>query len=142
MVCKIFTLSLFGVFGVYDLKYRRVNNKWVAVALVLGMVAGSVTKGVEFAVKGAVCGFAVTLGMYFFGAIAGGDVKFFAVVGAAVGAEQVVKIIVFSVMVAGFFGVIYVAVNRLKGKKFGECLKGSLPFIPQSFAGMILASLV
>lgn len=139
MIEKILLLALFCIFGIYDLKSKKVKNKAVAVALIPCVAVGCVLNGVGFTIKGALLGFFVTLGMFLLGALGAGDVKLFAVAGALVGASFIGKVIVCSTLFAGGVGAVVILMSLAKKKSLKDIKAMSLPFIPQSFVGVILA---
>ena len=142
MVTVILLIIMFSGFGIYDMLYKKVNNKAITIVFITALVIGIITSGMAFSLKGVACGFVLTLLMYFFGAIGAGDVKFFAAVGAIAGSRLVSEILMYSIFTAGFVGIILILISVIKKKELSAVLKQKLPFIPQSFLGLMLAIFV
>lgn len=142
MLRMILLIILLGLFGLYDLRYRKVNNRAVRITAVMCFLLSCVMQGVKFALGGMAVGFLLTLLMYVIGAIGAGDVKLFAALGALAGARLIARILVFSILVGGAVGVILVVASLLRKSGMKKALKQSAPFVPQCFLGLVFSMII
>lgn len=111
LILLVFTL------GAFYTDYRRSNiPNWLNLAAIAsGIVVHSMIdgfQGVVFALLGMLCGFSTLIILYWLGGLGAGDVKFFAGVGAIMGAEFVLSGSLYSLVFASIIGVGIVAVRR------------------------------
>lgn len=139
MLRTVLLVVLVASFGLYDLRYKKVDNTAVLVAAVICFVLASVTEGVSFALAGMGAGFLATFVMYMMGAIGAGDVKLFAAIGTLAGAKLIIRILVFSILVAGVIGVFLIVASLVKKHNIANALNQSAPFIPQCFLGLVIS---
>ncbi|MBP1572956.1 MAG: prepilin peptidase [Oscillospiraceae bacterium] len=142
MLRMILLIILLGLFGLYDLRYRKVNNRAVRITAVMCFLLSCVMQGVKFALGGMAVGFLLTLLMYVIGAIGAGDVKLFAALGALAGARLIARILVFSILVGGAVGVILIVASLLRKSGIKKALKQSAPFVPQCFLGLVFSMII
>lgn len=142
MLRMILLIILLGLFGLYDLRYRKVNNRAVRITAVMCFLLSCVMQGVKFALGGMAVGFLLTLLMYVIGAIGAGDVKLFAALGALAGARLIARILVFSILVGGAVGVILIVASLLRKSGMKKALKQSAPFVPQCFLGLVFSMII
>lgn len=142
MLRMILLIILLGLFGLYDLRYRKVNNRAVRITAVMCFLLSCVMQGVKFALGGMAVGFLLTLLMYVIGAIGAGDVKLFAALGALAGARLISRILVFSILVGGAVGVILIVASLLRKSGIKKALKQSAPFVPQCFLGLVFSMII
>lgn len=142
MLRMILLIILLGLFGLYDLRYRKINNRAVGITAVMCFLLSCVMQGVKFALGGMAVGFLLTLLIYVIGAIGAGDVKLFAALGALAGARLIARILVFSILVGGAVGVILIVASLLRKSGIKKALKQSAPFVPQCFLGLVFSMII
>ncbi len=83
-----------------DWRARRIPNVYVFPAIVLGLALHATRgwNGLEFSLKGLGLGFALLILPYVFGGMKAGDVKFLAAIGAWVGATDVLRALLMTVL--------------------------------------------
>jgi prepilin peptidase CpaA len=78
----------------YDVRYRRIPNRLVLLALGSGLVKNAIVGawgGARASLIGCALAFGLMLVLHFFGAMGAGDVKLFAAIGAIIGAPSVLS---------------------------------------------------
>lgn len=96
----------------------RIPNKLCAAAFVLALLYGGIASGghgLSAALIGAVAGFAPMLAMYAARGIGAGDVKLFGALGAWLGTQQVLNVMLYSILYAGAIGILLMAACRMWG---------------------------
>jgi prepilin peptidase CpaA len=100
------------VAALIDLRRRRIPNWLTFGALLLGIVTWSVQQGLNgllTALGGALLGFAVLLPFYLIRAVGAGDVKLLAGLGAIVGPQLLVSVILYGALVGGAISIVMLA---------------------------------
>ncbi|MFC4776817.1 prepilin peptidase [Paenibacillus sp. GCM10023252] len=112
-----------------DIREMRIPNSltvsFLAAGLLLQLIAGGWSGGWE-AAMGAGAGFLPMLMLYVLRGIGAGDVKLFAALGAWVGAELVLHVMVYSILYAGCIGVAWLAVKHSFGLRLAAVMSASL----------------
>lgn len=101
-------IPLTAVITYYDVRYRRIPNALVLVALVSGLSANTILGGLDglfYSVAGGALGFGLLLILRFCGALGAGDVKLFGAIGALIGVHLVPPTFVFIVIIGGLLAV-------------------------------------
>ncbi|WP_058305880.1 A24 family peptidase [Gracilibacillus massiliensis] len=123
MSLHFYLLIVYVVIAFYmDIRYNKIPNWLTITAVIVGIGYHLVTGmlgGVFFSLLGIVISVFVLILLYFFKALAAGDVKFFAGVGALTGMEFSLYSILYSVIFAGFISLIILLLFKFKVlKKF------------------------
>jgi len=95
--------------AVLDLKYRRIPNWLTLGALCIGLgvqFSRSGASGIPVALAGAALGLVVLLPFYVMRAIGAGDVKLLAALGALLGPQTLVTVIIYTAIVGGAISLI------------------------------------
>ncbi|WP_054950892.1 A24 family peptidase [Numidum massiliense] len=100
---------------VWDVKWYKIPN-WltmgaVATGLVYHLIVGGID-GLIFSGLGMLAGGGLLLLLYFFKAVAGGDVKLFAGIGALVGVEHALYDMMYAIVYAGIIGIVLLLFSR------------------------------
>ena len=93
----------------YDVRYRRIPNVLVVLALISGLAANAAVNGwggVRASLVGCIFAFGLMLVLHLFGALGAGDVKLFAAIGAVIGAQLVLPTFLVVVMTGGVLAVL------------------------------------
>lgn len=104
-----------AVAAAFDLKKRKIPNTLNLTAVVVGLFYAIVSagySGLEQSLLGSAVGLGLFYIVYLLKAIGAGDVKFLAGLGALGGAEFALKVAASSVLIAAFFGIIQLIVNK------------------------------
>lgn len=126
------TLVVIAAF-ITDIRTMKIPNELTLSAMLGGVLFHSLTGGLQglaFSGKGLAAGFALLLVMHVIGAVGAGDVKLFGGIGAWLGALLTLQCLLYSVLCAGFIGVLILLWRR-------ETLK-RLRSIMSSFAGVFI----
>jgi prepilin peptidase CpaA len=105
----ILLLPLAGLISYYDVRYRRIPNVFVLVALLSGLAANALLggwSGVGASLAGCAAGFGLMLILHIFGALGAGDVKLFAAVGAVIGLHMVLPAFLIVLLTGGVLAVL------------------------------------
>jgi prepilin peptidase CpaA len=105
----ILLIPLAGLISYYDVRYRRIPNVFVLVALISGLVANALLDGwggMAGSLAGCAAGFGLMLILHLFGALGAGDVKLFAAVGAVIGLQRVLPAFLIVLMTGGVLAVL------------------------------------
>jgi prepilin peptidase CpaA len=87
--------------SIFDIRERRIPNFLVFPAVVIGLMSNLILRGWEglgFGLKGLATGFALLFIPYLVGGMKAGDVKFLAAIGSFVGATDVVRALLATVL--------------------------------------------
>lgn len=98
-----------------DVRSMKIPNFLTIPAMLIGVIYHGATSGLEglvYSVKGMAGGFIVVLIMYFIGAVGAGDVKLFGGIGAWCGLLFTLQAVVYSVLFAGFIGLLILLWRR------------------------------
>ncbi len=114
-VVKILLVTVVLIAAVYDLRFRRIPN-WLSVS---GVVAGFVVNtalagrhGLAVAALGLGCAFLVYVPLYVVRAMAAGDVKLMAAVGAMAGAGNWLAIFLITAILGGLVSLVVIASHK------------------------------
>ena len=110
-----FSILLVTVLSVFfDLTVRRIPNWIIAFGLAGGLLLNGSQGFAQFShsLLGFIGGIAVFIVPFALGWMGAGDVKYFGVVGALLGVEWLPRVLFYSILAAGVFGVGYVAIGR------------------------------
>ncbi|WP_308635957.1 A24 family peptidase [Paenibacillus silvisoli] len=106
---------LIGLAFVYDIRQLRIPNlltvSFFAAGLLYQLVADG-WHGAAFSLAGALAGFLPLLVLYALKGIGAGDVKLFGALGAVVGAEQTLQVLLYSILYGGVFGAALLVLNQ------------------------------
>lgn len=94
-----------------DWKYARIPNNLVVAGASVGIFGHLLMEswpGLFFALQGLAVGFVVLLLLYFFGAVAAGDVKLFGAMGALVGTVFTISTLFYAVFYACAIGIVLI----------------------------------
>lgn len=95
---------------------NRLNGSFFALAILLRFIAEGWAGG-AYALTGAAAGFIPLLALYALKGIGAGDVKFFAALGALIGAAAILQVFMYAVLFGGFIGVLLLVARRSFGKR-------------------------
>ena len=114
----IFSVS--GLSAFFDLKIRRIPNWLIAIGLICGVVLNALHGSHYFtqSILGFLIGVAVLFIPFAFGWIGAGDVKYFGVVGALLGASWLPRVFFYSALIAGIIALGYLAVGLVNISRF------------------------
>lgn len=111
-----------GFSAFFDLRIRKIPNWLIAMGLTLGMILNAL-RGMHDLVQsliGFVVGIAVLIVPFALGWIGAGDVKFFGVVGALLGASWLPRVFFYSALAAGLIAFFYLAVGMARPSRFKD----------------------
>ncbi|MFD2630917.1 prepilin peptidase [Oceanobacillus kapialis] len=100
---------------IWDIKQNKIPNWLTAGSTLLGVIChliGDGINGLLFAFFGIIAGGGVCLLLYAFKAIGAGDVKLFASIGAFTGVENVLYILMYSIVFGGIIGIFLLVSTR------------------------------
>jgi prepilin peptidase CpaA len=126
-------LPLALLIGYFDVRYRRIPNKIVLVALLCGLAINTFWNGwsgLLIGIEGCLLAFGLMLVLHFFGAMGAGDVKLFAAIGGIIGVGLVLKTFVVVVLVGGilaFVSMLYTGTALVTMQRVMMILVGFLP---------------
>jgi prepilin peptidase CpaA len=109
LINLLLLIPLAAAISYYDVRYRRIPNKLVLVALLGGLVANTLINGwsgARSSLLGCLFAFGLMLILHLFGALGAGDVKLFAAIGAVIGAQLVLPTFVIIVLTGGILALI------------------------------------
>jgi prepilin peptidase CpaA len=121
----------------FDLRARRIPNFLVFPAVIVGLAlnASRGWHGFSFGLKGLGLGFFLLLLPYVFGGMKAGDVKFLAAIGSFVGAAEIVRVFLFTVLCYPLLAIVPVVRERklrLTLLRFGRIFFNFLGFFVPS----------
>lgn len=105
-----FILFVFLIIAfISDVKYKKLPNWLTAFGMVIGIIYHLIINGFDgliFSFLGLIIAGLIFLILYAFKAIGAGDVKLFAAIGAIVGTQMVLYMMMYSIIFAGIIGII------------------------------------
>lgn len=122
--------ALLCMFAAYDLMYKKVLNRYVLPAIVLGVILGVVTRGVMPTVTGLTVGFVVALILNVCGVLGMGDVKLFMLIGAMAGIKLTLKVLIGAVWISAIYGIVYMIWHLVRTKSIAGITQLKTPFVP------------
>lgn len=151
----LLTLAYLGIVALIDIDHRQVINYMTLCGAALGMLAGSLRFGAVGSIQGGVTGFLIMLVVYELGvlfisvssklrtqasevrtALGFGDVLLGGVIGLMVAWPDIVHALFLSILLAGGFGLLYIAMLLIARRyHFGV----AIPYVPFLIAGAIYA---
>jgi prepilin peptidase CpaA len=116
----IFSVS--GLSAFFDLRIRRIPNWLIVIGLFCGVVLNAL-QGTSYLVQ-SIAGFAVGIAVlilpFAFGWMGAGDVKYFGVVGALLGASWLPRVFFYSALVAGLIAISYLGFGLVRLSRFKQ----------------------
>ncbi|MBQ8120674.1 MAG: prepilin peptidase [Ruminococcus sp.] len=124
------------VFALIDIRKREVPVKAVMI-LALPALAYALITGFGSAVLGALTGFLLTFIMFMLGALGGGDVKLYTLLGCFLGAQAAARSLVIALFACAVVGAVMILITlvRRSGKDIRTM---QTPFVPFMFLGIAL----
>ncbi len=124
------------VFALIDIRKREVPVKAVMI-LALPALAYALITGFGSAVLGALTGFLLTFIMFMLGALGGGDVKLYTLLGCFLGAQAAACSLVIALFACAVVGAVMILITlvRRSGKDIRTM---QTPFVPFMFLGIAL----
>jgi prepilin peptidase CpaA len=111
-------LLVAGIAGISDWRTRRISNRLTVSALMLGMLLNIVLwrwHGLKISAEGAGIAMLVLLPFVLAGGVGAGDWKLMTALGAILGPQQIVKVIIATTLIGGIMAVVQmVRHNRVK----------------------------
>ena len=106
----------------FDLRVRKIPNWLIAAGLLLGMILNALHGMHDFvqSLIGLFAGIAVLIVPFALGWVGAGDVKFFGVVGALLGASWLPRVFFYSALAAGLIAFAYLAVGMARLSRVKE----------------------
>jgi prepilin peptidase CpaA len=116
----IFSVS--GLSAFFDLKIRRIPNWLILVGLLCGVMLNAFqgTGQLLQSIAGFGIGIAVLILPFALGWMGAGDVKYFGVVGALLGASSLPRVFFYSALVAGLIAIGYLGVGLVRLSRFKQ----------------------
>jgi prepilin peptidase CpaA len=111
MVSELLLVPLAIVIIYYDVRYRRIPNAYVLVALVSGLCTHIIFGGLQGGLSslgGCLLAFILIFVLHVFGAMGAGDVKLFSAIGAITGAHLVLPTFLVVILMGGLLALISV----------------------------------
>lgn len=108
-------IALIIVAFIWDVNYHKLPNWLTAIGMVTGLMYHLLTGGINgflFSGLGLLVSGGIFLLLYMFKAIGAGDVKLFAAIGAIMGIEFTLYLMMYSVVYAGVIGIVILLVVR------------------------------
>lgn len=124
------------VFALIDIRKREVPVKAVMI-LALPALAYALITGFGSAVLGALTGFLLTFIMFMLGALGGGDVKLYTLLGCFLGVQAAARSLVIALFACAVDGAVMILITlvRRSGKDIRTM---QTPFVPFMFLGIAL----
>lgn len=100
---------------IWDVKYQRIPNWLTLGGMLFGMVfhlINGAIQGFLFSVSGLLVGGIICLVLYGLKAVGAGDVKLFFAIGAFVGIEITLYILMYSIIFGGLIGIVLLVLSR------------------------------
>jgi prepilin peptidase CpaA len=116
----IFSVS--GLSAFFDLRIRRIPNWLIVIGLICGVMLNAFqgTSHLVQSIAGFAVGIAVLILPFAFGWMGAGDVKYFGVVGALLGASWLPRVFFYSALVAGLIAVSYLCLGLVRFSRFKQ----------------------
>lgn len=130
----IIALCIALVFALIDIRKKQVPVK-VVMLLALPAAVYAVLTGFAGAVLGALAGFALTFVMFMLGALGGGDVKLFTLLGCFLGAQAAARSLVIALFACAIVGAVIILTTLVR-KSEKDIRKIQTPFVPFMFLGI------
>lgn len=99
----------------YDIRFNIIPNKLIIIGLPLGLINSVLVAGIEgliTSVLGCLVSGGIMMILYIFKALAAGDVKLFAVIGAIMGLEFVLYCMMYTILIGGLLAIIILVITR------------------------------
>lgn len=124
------------VFALIDIRKREVPVKAVMIPALPALAYALIT-GFGSAVLGALTGFLLTFIMFMLGALGGGDVKLYTLLGCFLGAQAAARSLVIALFACAVVGAVMILITlvRRSGKDIRTM---QTPFVPFMFLGIAL----
>jgi len=126
-------LLLLAIATVYDLRSRTIPD-WIAVVLLVWSLAGTLAgfEGASWSnlALGLLVGFGLGAGLFWLGALGGGDAKLIAALGAALGPMGLASVLFWMAIVGGLLAL----VAKWRGRQ-------DLAYVPAIAAGLLIYSI-
>lgn len=131
---SIIALCIALVFAAVDIQKRQIPQKAVML-LALPAAVYAVLTGFAGAVLGALAGFVLTFVMFMLGALGGGDVKLYTLLGCFLGAQAAARSLVIALFACAIVGVVMILIT-LARKSGKDIHKMQTPFVPFMLLGI------
>ncbi|NBD27660.1 A24 family peptidase [Paenibacillus glycinis] len=119
-ITEIMAALFIGAAFISDIKSMTISNKlnvgFLAAGISYHVIAGGVAGGLH-ALAGAAAGLVPLLLLYLLKGIGAGDVKFFAALGAILGMEDVLQVMMYAILYGGLMGAVTLLFNRSFGRR-------------------------
>jgi prepilin peptidase CpaA len=124
-------VSAAGVAAITDVWSRRIPNWLTFGSLVLGILLNTWLHGLEgtlASLAGAALGIGVLLPFYAIGVLGAGDVKLMGALGAVLGPQSLVSVVIYGAIAGGLMSIVILAMNgRLLDTVHGLVIRRELP---------------
>ena len=130
----IIALCIALVFALIDIRKKQVPVKAVML-LALPAAVYAVLTGFAGAVLGALAGFALTFVMFMLGALGGGDVKLYTLLGCFLGAHTAARSLMIALFACAIVGAVMILIS-LARKSGKDIRKMQTPFVPFMLLGI------
>jgi prepilin peptidase CpaA len=116
----IFSVS--GLSAFFDLRIRKIPNWLIIIGLFCGVMLNALqgTSHLVQSIAGFGVGIAVLILPFAFGWMGAGDVKYFGVVGALLGASWLPRVFFYSALVAGLIAISYLCLGLVRLSRFKQ----------------------
>lgn len=131
---SIIALCIALVFAAVDIRKSLVPQKAVML-LALPATVYAVLTGFAGAVFGALAGFALTFVMFMLGALGGGDVKLYTLLGCFLGAQAAARSLMIALFACAIVGAVMILIT-LARKSGKDIHKMQTPFVPFMLLGI------
>ncbi|MFT7515220.1 MAG: prepilin peptidase CpaA, partial [Candidatus Omnitrophota bacterium] len=97
-----------------ELKENIIPNKVTYTGMVLGLVYGFLPGGIDLQASafGLVLGFSTMFIFYIFGGMGGGDVKLMGTVGALMGVQHILAVLIYTSLIGAVMAIFYLTWNK------------------------------
>jgi prepilin peptidase CpaA len=126
---ELIPVAIVSLAALLDVRSRRIPN-WLTLSAFVGGLAVQVLRGgpngVIEALSGAALGLCLLLPFYAVRAIGAGDVKLLAAIGAWLGPQALVSVVMYGALVGGAISVVMLIRRRTLGRTFGDMVMNPL----------------